>query len=163
MSKADPIRLDLAYDSSLTILQTDRAVLTCYTDMSGTSRSSEVSAADLLDFCAEVIRRLRPSKDHAPMMSPGRHQGMVDALSGSHEQSTVNIESLAPAAYARSQSLWHYRSHVHTLASILAPGYFLPVWEMIKAGDFINLSGVDGGRACFVTRSDFTAVTVVPA
>lgn len=57
------IKLTLTNGSSFVILFDRLTVHTCYTDATGTSRSSSCSPRILVDFCKEVIKRFTSKED----------------------------------------------------------------------------------------------------
>lgn len=46
-------------------------------------------------------------------------------------------------AYANGFTLWHYASTEHTLAEIVADGFFNPVFTLCAVGDIIVINGTD--------------------
>lgn len=58
---------------------------------------------------------------------------------------SYNPRDLSIFGYANGATLWHFRSH-DGAAAIVAPSYFDPSADMLRAGDFIlvNLIGEKG-------------------
>lgn len=46
-------------------------------------------------------------------------------------------------AYANGFTMWHYSSTEHTLAEIVADGFFNPVNTLCAVGDIIIINGTD--------------------
>lgn len=56
----------------------------------------------------------------------------------------IKIRDLSVLAYTNGFTLWHYKSHVDTVDTIQEPGYFLDVFDIIKEGDMIMVTAVNG-------------------
>lgn len=62
--------------------------------------------------------------------------------------------SLGVLAYTNGMTIWSYKRLDCPLASLLAPGYFDKCVDMLAHGDFILVSGRDGGKLAYVRETD---------
>lgn len=51
--------------------------------------------------------------------------------------------NMSVIAYANGFTMWHYASTEHTLAEIVADGFFNPVLTLCAVGDIIIINGTD--------------------
>lgn len=52
-------------------------------------------------------------------------------------------KNMSVIAYANGFTMWHYASTEHTLAEIVADGFFNPVFTLCAVGDIIIINGTD--------------------
>lgn len=52
-------------------------------------------------------------------------------------------KNMSVIAYANGFTMWHYSSTEHTLAEIVADGFFNPVNTLCAVGDIIIINGTD--------------------
>ncbi len=81
-----------------------------------------------------------------------------------------HTRALSVLAYANGFTLWHYAAPDQPAAdgetaSVCRPGYFDAAADMLRAGDMILVSAIDGGRAVgaavvLVVASDDAGVEV---
>jgi len=71
----------------------------------------------------------------------------------------ISFRNLSVLNYANGFTLWHYRTR-DSLCEVTSKGYFKDASDMLKDGDFILVSSVDGGKLVFVTVIDDVDVFV---
>ena len=76
------------------------------------------------------------------------------------EREPYNPRDLSIFGYASGATLWHYRTK-NTAATVLTPGYFDPSGDMLRAGDFIMATTLDGGGMLHVEKVENRTVTAV--
>jgi hypothetical protein len=72
------------------------------------------------------------------------------------------IRNLSVLAYANGFTLWHYRSGKDRLENIAGNNYLRDGSDMLKAGDLIMATGIDGARILCVTLADVETVVTAP-
>jgi hypothetical protein len=56
----------------------------------------------------------------------------------------ISFRNLSVLNYAQGFTMWLYRDRQLTIAELRAPGFFDSMIEMIRDGDVIMLSGING-------------------
>ncbi len=69
------------------------------------------------------------------------------------------VRNLSVIAYANSFTLWHYKGDDADIATITAPGFFVPAVDMLARGDMILVTARDAGKVLFV--AEVNPLTVV--
>lgn len=78
------------------------------------------------------------------------------------QKTPFDLSRLNTLVYARGFTLWHYRSHTHSLYELTASGFFGEAASLMSAGDCILLVGTDGARMALVSSADFGVISLVP-
>ena len=60
------------------------------------------------------------------------------------------LRNLSVIACANSFMLWHYNGDDADIATITAPGFFVPTVDMLTRGDMILVTARDAGKVLFV-------------
>ena len=68
--------------------------------------------------------------------------------------------NLSVWAYSQGVTGWHYKTIQQPLAEVFAPGFFNSACDLLCFGDFIVISGQDGGAHVYVTKPDDRTVAV---
>ncbi len=58
--------------------------------------------------------------------------------------------NLSVIAYTNDFALWHYKGDDADIATITAPGFFVPMDNMLARGDMILVTARDAGKVLFV-------------
>ena len=87
---------------------------------------------------------------------------MTAAKPTAHDATRATIRNISVLAYAQGFTQWHYRSADHTIADVLAPGFFAVVADagMVEHGDHILFSVADGGGSAILHKAGGVVVAL---
>jgi len=63
------------------------------------------------------------------------------------------IRNLSVLSYAQGFTLWHYRAGQARLDDVATLGFFNNAADLLKVGDMMMISGIDGGRLVFIAST----------
>jgi hypothetical protein len=66
---------------------------------------------------------------------------------------TFAIRNLSVLSYAQGFTLWHYRAGAARLDDVATLGFFNNAGDLLKVGDMMMITAIDGGRIVFVAST----------
>ncbi len=66
---------------------------------------------------------------------------------------TFAIRNLSVLSYAQGFTLWHYRAGAARLDDVATLGFFNKAADLLKVGDMMMISAIDGGRIVVIAST----------
>ena len=66
---------------------------------------------------------------------------------------TFAIRNLSVLSYAQGFTLWHYRAGAARLDDVAMLGFFNTAADLLKVGDMMMITAIDGGRIVYIAST----------